>query len=1745
MLILKQNTPNSVPTPPAGKGTIFLSDQDVLSVKTADGNVEAFPTVGGSNTQIFYNNQNAIDGSPNLVWNSSTQELGVTGTANVSGNIAVGGIKTDNYYYANGQPLDFEQPAGSNTQVIYNNGGNFGASANFTFNSATNVLAVGGNVTAQNVNAGNLLTANYVSGTLTTAAQPNITSVGTLTTLTTSGNAVIGGNLTVNGNITYVNVETFDVEDPIISVGGGPNGDPLTSNDGKDRGTALQYYTSAPVTAFMGWDTGNGEFAFGSNVTINNDLVTYNSLGNVRASTLLGNVSGNLSGTTANLTGNITAGNANLGNLASATYFTGTLTTAYQPNITGVGVLTTLEVGATADKANDFPNAKTVSSQDNTGDGLSAFIGLAGEAVADATQPLQSFGLYGVARANGAGKGTGVQGTALVTNTADTGAAVGVRGYATEAHSGGYNIGVLGNAIGSGVGNYAFYVQNGGIASIENATFWDLTDNSNAALTFNSTGKANIFGIETTDNAEGIFTSGYLNVVGNISAGGVKTDNLYYANGNPWDLQQAGGSNTQVQFNDGDNFGGSAAFTFNKTSNLVSMGGALSVTGNANVGNIGAAAGVFTGNVSAGNVAGGNLVSANYVTGTLTTAAQPNVTSVGTLTALDVTGNVTAGNVTGANLVSANFVTGTLTTAAQPNITSVGTLTSATVTGNVVAGNVYANSGTVGASLLTGTLTTAAQPNITSVGTLTSAAVTGNVTAGNVYANSGTIGANLLTGTLTTAAQPNVTSVGTLTSLDVSGNIDASNVDAGNLLTANYVAGTLTTASQPNITSVGTLTSLSVTGNASAGNLNTAGKVVASSLESNVATGTAPFVVASTTKVANLNVDLVDGFSTDQATSANTIVVRNADGNIVATNASLGNLATANFVAGTLTTAAQPNITSVGTLTSLSVTGNASAGNVNAGNLLTANFVAGTLTTAAQPNITSVGTLSSLGVSGNVTAGNLISNNSVVTDGITNKSGNLTISANSNVNISITGGGVIDVGNSRITDLATPTSDSDAATKLYVDNLTSTGIHYHQPVRVESPTALNATYNNGSNGVGATLTNAGTNAAIVIDGISLSTSDRVLVYQQANAVHNGVYVVSTVGNGSTAWVLTRSSDADTYAPSTDNGLDEGSYFFVQEGVTGAGESYVCSTPGTITFGTTPINFAQFSKAPIYTAGTGLSLSTNQFSISNTAVTAGSYGNGDRVATFTVNSQGQLTAAGNAAITANAANLTGTTLASSIVNSSLTSVGTLGTLSVTGNANVGNIGAAAGVFTTVAGSLTTESQPNVTSLGTLTGLGVNGNITAANITANTGVFTGNGSGLTNLNASNISSGTLAQARLANSSLTVNGVSITLGSSGTVTANTTQTLTRGTYLTGSDFNGGTATTWAVDATDAATASKVVARDTNGSFSANVITATLSGAATTAGTVTTAAQPNITSVGTLTSLGVSGAVTASTLVSNVATGTAPLTVTSTTRVANLNVATAGVSDSITVAAGTGNNFIIFANAATGTVSEVTSTGLIANLSNNSITATTFVGALSGAATTAGTVTTAAQPNITSVGTLTSLAVTGNITGGNLSVSSGAVTLGTLTTGANTTAGTITGNWSLSAGSRLNATYADLAERYVADAQYEPGTVLIFGGEHEVTMVGTPDSTRVAGVVTTNPAYLMNSECEGEFVVDIALIGRVPIKVQGPVAKGDLLVTSEQPGFAKANNEARAGTIIGKALQSYNGPTPDGVIEAMVGRC
>ena len=178
---------------------------------------------------------------------------------------------------------------------------------------------------------------------------------------------------------------------------------------------------------------------------------------------------------------------------------------------------------------------------------------------------------------------------------------------------------------------------------------------------------------------------------------------------------------------------------------------------------------------------------------------------------------------------------------------------------------------------------------------------------------------------------------------------------------------------------------------------------------------------------------------------------------------------------------------------------------------------------------------------------------------------------------------------------ANPTSNLQAATKQYVDTIAAAGIHYHDPVRVEKEGALNATYNNGTSGVGATLTNAGTQEALVIDGVTMVVNDRVLIYEQTNAAHNGVYTVTNIGSGSTNWVLTRATDADSYGPSDPDALGQGDAFFVQEGDAGAGETYVLTTEGTITFGTTNLTFSQISATQIYSAGTNLQLSGTEFS----------------------------------------------------------------------------------------------------------------------------------------------------------------------------------------------------------------------------------------------------------------------------------------------------------------------------------------------------------------------------------------------------------------------------------------------------------------------------------------------------------------------------------------------------------------------
>jgi hypothetical protein len=141
------------------------------------------------------------------------------------------------------------------------------------------------------------------------------------------------------------------------------------------------------------------------------------------------------------------------------------------------------------------------------------------------------------------------------------------------------------------------------------------------------------------------------------------------------------------------------------------------------------------------------------------------------------------------------------------------------------------------------------------------------------------------------------------------------------------------------------------------------------------------------------------------------------------------------------------------------------------------------------------------------------------------------------------------------------------------------------------------------------------------------------------------------------------------------------------------------------------------------------------------------------------------------------------------------------------------------------------------------------------------------------------------------------------------------------------------------------------------------------------------------------------------------------------------------------------------------------------------------------------------------------------------------------------VQGTWHLDTGATFQATFADLAEWYTSDAEYEPGTVLIFGGDREVTTTAVSNDTRVAGVVTTNPAYVMNVGIKDDGAACIALVGRVPVKVIGIVRKGDMLTTSNTPGYAIKAMNPQLGSIIGKALEDKT-DSGMGVIQVAIGR-
>jgi len=593
---------------------------------------------------------------------------------------------------------------------------------------------------------------------------------------------------------------------------------------------------------------------------------------------------------------------------------------------------------------------------------------------------------------------------------------------------------------------------------------------------------------------------------------------------------------------------------------------------------------------TAGNLVNGtsNVVvtnNGNITVGSAGNAAVLTVTGTGTKISgnLDVSSNISNTNVIFANTFTSNVSTGT-----APLV-----VTSTTRVANLNVANAgYADSaGTASSATTAGTVTTASQPNITSVGTLAGVTVTGNAnvanlnvsgksnlnSVSNVTITGGTSGqflqtdgaGNLSFASFTVEAGSSIVNGTSNVSVALNGNITVGSAGNAAILTVTgtgaNIAGYLTVTGQSNLNAVG---NVKITGGSSGQFLQTDGA------------GNLSFASISTSSIvngtSNVSVALNGNITIGAAGNAAVVTVSGSGANINGTANVTGNAYVANIFAGGF------------------FYSNGSAFTSDSANLVngTSNVKTGasgnvTVSVAGNANVL---TVTGTGiVAGNANIGNLSFSDSEISSTITNHD----ISLNPN------GTGNVNVNNSYITNLHEPFNDSDAATKLYVDTVAQ-GLHIHVPANVATQANLatitggSVTYDNGTSGVGATLT-LGT-AITAIDGVTYPTTGkftsgaRIIVKDEANAHYNGIYTINAGGT-----VLTRATDFDTVAE-----VHGGDFIFVQYGSLYASTGWV-QNQDTVTIGGSDIDFLQFAGAGSYSAGTGLTLNGTEFSISSSYV----------------------------------------------------------------------------------------------------------------------------------------------------------------------------------------------------------------------------------------------------------------------------------------------------------------------------------------------------------------------------------------------------------------------------------------------------------------------------------------------------------------------------------------------------------------
>ena len=774
----------------------------------------------------------------------------------------------------------------------------------------------------------------------------------------------------------------------------------------------------------------------------------------------------------------------------------------------------------------------------------------------------------------------------------------------------------------------------------------------------------------------------------------------------------------------------------------------------------------------------------------------------------------------------------------------------------------------------------------------------GNITASYFYGNGSQLTGIDTSGVANGTSNVSIPAADGNIQLNVGGSLIA-NIDSTGIVATGV--GTFTgNVSGSNLTSAGVV---EVTGNVIGGNLTTVG------------------LVSATGNVAGGNIT--------------TAGVVEATGNVIG-----GNITTVGVVAATGNVSGG-NLTTAG---AVEATGNGTFGNVAGGNLVSASFFTGTLIDGTSNitvnnngnvdlvsagNTTVVITGTGANVTGTLNANGIATFGSVVSSQLTaDAGGNLTLTAGSTdqyVEIRPTGTGQVHVGGFKIESLGAPTASTDAATKQYVDDVAQ-GLAIQAPAVAASTGTLatmsggTVAYDNGTAGVGATLTISGSTLT-AIDGVTLSTDDRIVIKDESTSAHNGIYTYTS------STVLTRATDFDTPTE-----MAGGDFVFVQQGTLYNDTGWVMTDPVT-TIGTDPVTFVQFSGAGSFTAGAGLTLTGTEFSVNVDNLTTDISGGN-----VVVKTSAQLT-------TPNIGEATGTSLTATgnVAGGNLT---TAGIVSATGNIIGGNVYANSGTIgaSLLTGTLTTAAQPNVTSVGTLTSLTVTGNTSSGNLsTGGTVSATGN-----------VSGGNITTAGVVDATGNVSGANLTSGGVLEVTGNVIggNLTTVGLVSATGNVSGGNLTT----AGNIDTSAGIFNGDGYGISNiaaGNIVGLNLSGISNGTSNVDIAtADGNITM-----SVDSTGNVAVITATGLEVTGTALIssTVTAPAFTANTGLFSGD---------GGGLSNVVGANV-TGEVTFAATANAVAGANVSGQVANALV---------SGTVYTAAQPNITSVGTLTSVAVSGD---------------------------------------------------------------------------------------------------------------------------------------------------------------------------